>query len=135
MNKSIVTISMSDENELGCSYAIVDKGIATVVIIFRKSECAIYNYNVFRSGSLNNYLLLKHYVDETSAYKDFLKLIGKMCKKAQSSKYFLNPIEEDNRMVCSVDGTEHMINDYEIITYKIRFDDFINHIHCISELI
>ena len=45
------------------------------------------------------YLLLKQYYDNKSAYKDFLKLIGKMCKKTKSSKYFSNHRIEDNRMI------------------------------------
>ena len=67
------------------------------------------------------YLLLKQYYDNESAYKDFLKLIGKMCKKNKSSKYFLNHRIEDNRMIHNNSENEHMISLEEKSIYNDRY--------------
>jgi hypothetical protein len=126
MEKSIVSVSMRDENDLDCSYAIVQKDELKIIIVLRNSECGIFDLNNLKSF---NYLLLKHYPDDESAYRDFLKLMGKMCKKSKDSKYFLNHIDEDNRIVYIDSQNEHMINDVEKDEYKERltaFEDFIN---------
>ena len=60
-----------------------------------------------------------------SAYTDFLKLIGKMCKKEPDSKYFRNHKEEDNRMVHNGKMQEHMINDEERSIYESRLNAFV----------
>jgi hypothetical protein len=46
--------------------------------------------NCWKGDADLSYLLLKHYDSDSSAYRDFLKLIGKMCKKSGDSKYFWN---------------------------------------------
>ena len=123
MEKSVVYVSMRDNNDLDCSYSIIQKDDIMVVIILRNSECAIYDYKEFQEGNFH-YLLLKHYQDDESAYKDFLKLIGKMCKKTKFGKYFLNHIDEDNRIVYIDYKNEHMITNDEKDTYNKRFLDF-----------
>ena len=129
MEKSIVYVSMSDKNGLGCSYAIIDKGEKSVVIIFKDLECAIYDYDsLMNDNSESKYLLLKHYDDSTLAYKDFMKLIGKMCKKSVEGKYFKNHIEEDNWMIFSDDNNEHMILEEEKNEYLLRKNIFIEFI-------
>ena len=53
----------------------------------------------------------------------FLKLIGKMCKKDKSSKYFMNHKKEDNRMVIHKDG-ERMISEEERVLFENRYNVF-----------
>lgn len=127
MIQSTVKISMRDENTLNCSYAIVTKDIITIILILKDCECAIYDYNDLKSAKEScHYLLLKHYKSPSYAYTDFLKLIGKMCKKRSDSKYFSCRKEEDNRMIFEDFGHEHMITDEEKDTYRERFTDFEN---------
>ena len=121
MQKSIVYVSMKDKNEIECSYAIIEKEDKNTIIIFKDLECVIYDYDSLIKDDFNyKYLLLKHYENTTKAYKDFLKLIGKMCKKSVECKYFKNPIEEDNWMIFNSDNDEHMILDKEKINYLDR---------------
>ena len=123
MEKSIVYVSM-DNNELGCSFAIVEKKEKSVIIIFKDLECAIYDYEFFMTDDFDyKYLLLKHYEDSTSAYKDFMKLIGKMCKKSIDSKYFKNHVIEDNRIVFYDDRNEHTIIGERKDEYLMRKND------------
>ena len=77
MTESTVHVSMRAENGLGCSYAVVCKANHAVLILLRDAECAVFD--LLQPDS--RYLLLKHYADAALAYTDFLKLIGKMCKK------------------------------------------------------
>ena len=122
MTQSIVKVSMRDDNDLGCSYAIVSKGQVSVIIVLKDSECAIFDYNLLKMAEYEyHYLLLKHYGSDRSAYQDFLKLIGKMCKKHEDSKYFLNRKSEDNRMVVSGAGGAHMISGEERAAYEERY--------------
>lgn len=129
MEKSIVYVSMEENNDKECSYAIVDKGEKSVIIIFKDLECAVYDYEFFKTNEFDyKYLLLKHYEDSTAAYKDFMKLIGKMCKKSINSKYFKNHVIEDNRIVFYDDTNEHMIigeRKDEYLTRKDNLTDFI----------
>ena len=126
MIESIVKISMADENALDCSYAIVEKSGAGVILILRQTECAIFDWADLKStGPFPRYLLLKHYADAALAYTDFLKLIGKMCKKHPDSKYFRSRIEEDNRMVVERLGSEHMLTDPERPCYQARLSAFV----------
>ena len=83
-----------------------------IIIILKDLECAIFDYNQLKQEKKFKYLLLKHYEDSESAYKDFLKLIGKMCKKSKSSKYFSNHKTEDNRMaiVSNIVGNKFKIS-------------------------
>lgn len=127
MTESIVKISMRDENTLSCSYAIITKGTITIILILKDCECAIYDYNDLKATKQNcHYLLLKHYKKPSCAYTDFLKLIGKMCKKRSDSKYFSRRKEEDNRMIFEDFEHEHMIKEEEKDTYRERFSDFEN---------
>ena len=126
MTETIVNISMRDNNGLDCSYAIVTKCKISIIIILRNSECGIFSRNVLSSGTTLSYLLLKHYPDDRLAYWDFLKLIGKMCKKDENSKYFKNPKTEDNRMVVTDIGKEHMIFDSEKLIYNKKYTDFLS---------
>ena len=121
MEKSTVYVSMDNHNEIGCSYAIINKGEKNVIIIFKDLECVIYDYDSFLMDNFDfNYLLLKHYENSTKAYKDFMKLIGKMCKKSINCKYFKNHIEEDNWMIFNDDVNEHMILEEEKDKYLTR---------------
>ena len=121
MEKSIVYISMKDKNDIECSYAIVEKEKKNAIIIFKDLECAIYDYDALLRDDFDyKYLLLKHYDNTTKAYKDFMKLIGKMCKKSVECKYFKNPIDEDNWMIFEDDTNEHMILEEEKSTYLDR---------------
>ena len=52
-------------------------------------------------------------MNDLAAYNDFLRLIGKMCKKRVTSKYFANRIGEDNRMLVFVDGKQIGFDKYE----------------------
>lgn len=124
MIESTVKISMKDNNDLGCSYAIVCKDSISVIIILKASECAIFDYNELKENNSYNYLLLKHYINDSFAYKDFLKLIGKMCKKDKNSKYFLNHKDEDNRMLFYDFEHEKELNDEEKTAYEERFLQF-----------
>ena len=127
MEKSTVYVSMRDNNDLDCSYAIIDKEIKSVIIIFKDLEVAIYDYEDFKKDSFNNkYLLLKHYSSSSVAYKDFMKLIGKMCKKSSDSKYFNNHIDEDNHMVFYDDEHEEMITNSD---YDTRVNDLKDYIY------
>ena len=126
MEKSIVSVSMRDENNLNCSYSIIQKEEVRIIIILRNLECAIFNYDELKNKNKFHYLLLKHYKNDELAYKDFLKLIGKMCKKTLESKYFLNYKDEDNRMLCVEIGNEHMISENEKLDNDKRYKEFKN---------
>ncbi len=124
MNESVVKVSMQDENELNCSYAIISKDSTSIVIILKKKECGIFDYDVIKRKDFRyEYLLLKHYDSESVSYKDFLKLIGKMCTKDKNSKYFGNHKQEDNRMVADSMGAR-MINEDEKSAYDERYNDY-----------
>lgn len=131
MVESTVRISMADDNALDCSYAIVEKSGTGVILILRQAECAIFDWAELKStGPFPRYLLLKHYPDAALAYADFLKLIGKMCKKHPDSKYFRNRIREDNRMVVERFGSEHMLTDAERPHYQDRLCAFVQFVSC-----
>lgn len=119
MEKSIVYVSMQENNNLECSFAIVEKATKSVIIVFKDLECVIYDYKDFQKENFDyKYLLLKHYQDEIMAYKDFMKLIGKMCKKSIDSKYFNNHINEDNNIMFINDKKEYMIKDNQLLKYN-----------------
>ncbi len=121
MEKSVVYVSMKDRNDADCSFAIIEKEDKRAFIIFKDLECAIYDYDALLRDDFDyKYLLLKHYENTTKAYKDFMKLIGKMCKKSVNCKYFKNPIEEDNWMIFNDDTNEHMILEEEKKVYVDR---------------
>ncbi len=125
MTESTVKISMRDENGLNCSYAIITKDKMSIILVLKDLECAVFNYNDLKSREYEyHYLLLKHYDSASYAYKDFLKLIGKMCKKGKDSKYFANPKNEDNRMVYGCSDGGHMIKEKERPLYEERYSDF-----------
>lgn len=129
MQKSTVYVSMSDDNNIGCSYAIIEKKSKNTIIIYKDLECIILDYDLLLTNNFNyHYLLLKHYNSATKAYKDFMKLIGKMCKKSIDSKYFKNPINEDNWMVFENDTNEHMISEAEKNIYLLRKNELIEFI-------
>jgi len=128
MNETIVKVSMRDENNLDCSYAIITKGPSEIVIVLRKMECGIFDYSELKKEKNDGkYLLLKHYDSEKVAYKDFLKLIGKMCTKSKESKYFGMHKDEDNRMVADNFGSR-MINADEKSYYESRYNEFLNYV-------
>jgi len=124
VTRSTVEISMKEENVFNCSYAIITKDEISIILILRDCECAIYDYGDLRTKEHCHYLLLKHYKNPSFAYQDFLKLIGKMCKKSKDSKYFIQRIEEDNRIVFEDSEHEHMMTDDEKKIYAERFSDF-----------
>ena len=125
MNVSLVQTLMRDENELGCNIARIKKDDNVIIIINKDNDTAVYDYlSLINDLNPEKYLLFKHYENTDYAYHDFLKLIGKMCKKEKSSKYFLNHVEEDNRIVFEDYGKEHMIARMEKETYKERLNKF-----------
>ena len=129
MEKSTVYVSMNDKNAIGCSYAIIEKDGKNAIIVFKDLEVGIFDYDALLKENFDSiYLLLKHYENTSTAYKDFMKLIGKMCKKSVNCKYFKNPIKEDNWMIFNDDTNEHMIIEEEVSNYLIRKNDFINFI-------
>ena len=129
MEKSTVYVSMNDKNTIGCSYAISEKDGKNAIIVFKDLEVGIFDYDALLKENFDSrYLLLKHYENTSTAYKDFMKLIGKMCKKSVNCKYFKNPIKEDNWMIFNDDTNEHMIIEEEVSNYLIRKNDFINFI-------
>lgn len=122
MTESNVRVSMRADNGLGCSFAVVDKGSAAVLILLRDAECAVFDLHAPDS----RYLLLKHYPDGGVALRDFYKLIGKMCAKPADSKYFGTRKNEDNRMVVAADGQEHMLRPDEALAYAARLTEFLS---------
>ena len=126
MTESTVQISMRDENDLNCNYAIITKDTISVIVILKDLECAVFNYSDLQQKECASYLLLKHYKNTSCAYTDFLKLVGKMCKKHKDSKYFAKQIIEDNRIVFDDFNCEHGISEDERPLFKARYLEFIN---------
>lgn len=116
------TVRMEENRALGATYAAVEKGGIGVLLLLRDRECGIFDYSAGGLGEFR-YLLLKHYDTPSRAYEDFLKLVGKMCKKSGDSKYFQNRLSEDNRMVRTAEG-EHGITREEGTIYEERFTAF-----------
>jgi superfamily I DNA/RNA helicase len=116
MEKSEVYISMKDDKNSVCSWAIVKKKdkfkTVSILLVLSDKETAIFDYNSMLISNKLEYLLLKQYPDSNKAYMDFMKLIGKMCKKSIESKYFLNHISEDNRMIVESFENEMMITSF-----------------------
>lgn len=135
MTQSTVRISMREDNTFNCSYAVITKDEISIILILRDCECAIYDYRDLCTKENYHYLLLKHYNNTSFAYQDFLKLIGKMCKKSKDSKYFAQRIEEDNRIIFESFEQEHMIKDDEKDIYQERLLDFGNFIQQTKGLI
>lgn len=125
MEKSEVYISMKNETNKECSWAIVKKQsnlkTVSILLVLIDRETAIFDYNNMLASDKLEYLLLKQYLDSNTAYLDFMKLIGKMCKKSIESKYFLNRISEDNRMIVESFENEVMITFFN--GYKDDFDN------------
>lgn len=115
-------VRMEENPALGATYAVVEKGGMGVLLVLKDRECGIFDCNDTDLGGFR-YLLLKHYDTPSRAYEDFLKLVGKMCKKGEDSKYFGNRISEDNRMVRTAEG-EHGISRAERALYEERFAAF-----------
>ncbi len=126
MTESTVQISMRDENDLNCNYAIITKDTISVIVILKDLECAVFNYSDLQKIGCVSYLLLKHYKNTSCAYTDFLKLTGKMCKKHKDSKYFSNRIIEDNRIIFDDFNCEHGISEEERLLFEARYSEFIN---------
>lgn len=128
MNISTVKISLRDENSFDFSYSIITKGEKSIVIILKDADCGIFDYEAMKNDDfVYSYLLLKHYTTTSVAYKDFLKLNGKMCAKKENSKYFGSHKDEDNRMICDIGGSRMICND-EISAYRERYENFKNSI-------
>lgn len=123
MTESVVKVSMIEDNSLECSYSIISKDSMNIIIVFKDLECGILDFDDLKGSKVFKYLLLKHYVSSSAAYTDFLKLIGKMCKKDKSSKYFSNHKKEDNRMVVSESG-EEMISQEDKVLLQGRYEAF-----------
>lgn len=127
MTESVVKVSMIENNNLDCSYSIITKEDLNIIIIFKNLECAIFDFDALKETKEFKYLLLKHYSSGSAAYTDFLKLIGKMCKKEKGSKYFMNHKDEDNRMVVYESG-EEMISQEVKIMLQGRYEAFKEHV-------
>lgn len=122
MIESNVCVSMRTDNGLGCSFAVVGKGSAAVLILLRDAECAVFDLHAPDS----RYLLLKHYPNDREALRDFYKLIGKLCAKPTDSKYFGTRKDEDNRMVVTIDAQEHMLQPDEAPAFNARLEAFLS---------
>ncbi|RKJ41417.1 hypothetical protein D7X94_03765 [Acutalibacter sp. 1XD8-33] len=115
-------VRMEENQALDAAYAVVEKGPAGVLLVLKDRECGIFDCTAMNSDQFQ-YLLLKHYDTPSRAYEDFLKLVGKMCKKREDSKYFGAHLPEDNRMVRTAQG-EHGITWEERSVYEERFAAF-----------
>lgn len=120
---------MKEDNAIDASFAIIqkqEKGItSSVILIWKQCEVTILDYKeLLKVNQDIHYLLLKFYEDEKSAYKDFMKLIGKMCKKKIDSKYFLFPKQEDNKIKFVTDEEEYILRGEEAIHYETRWKLF-----------
>lgn len=115
-------VRMEENQALDAAYAVVEKGPAGVLLVLKDRECGIFDCAAMNSDQFQ-YLLLKHYDTPSRAYEDFLKLVGKMCKKREDSKYFGAHLPEDNRMVRTAQG-EHGITREERSVYEERFAAF-----------
>lgn len=128
MEKSIVSVSMRDDNGYDCSYAIItkekDKIQKSVIVILRNLECGVFDYDEFKNNENLRFLLLKQYDNSDSALKDFYKIVGKICHKNIESKYFLNHKEEYNRIKFIDSQTETMDFDYNDENLSFRYDSF-----------
>jgi len=127
MTESVVKVSMIEDNSLDCSYSIISKDNMNIIIVFKDLECGILDFDDLKESKVFKYLLLKHYTSSSTAYTDFLKLIGKMCKKEKSSKYFINHKDEDNRMVVYESG-EEMISQEDKVILQERYESFKEHV-------
>ena len=115
-------VRMEENQALDAAYAVVEKGPAGVLLVLKDRECGIFDCTAMNSDQFQ-YLFLKHYDTPSRAYEDFLKLVGKMCKKREDSKYFGAHLPEDNRMVRTAQG-EHGITREERSVYEERFAAF-----------
>ncbi len=115
-------VRMEENQALDAAYAMVEKGPAGVLLVLKDRECGIFDCTAMNSDQFQ-YLFLKHYDTPSRAYEDFLKLVGKMCKKREDSKYFGAHLPEDNRMVRTAQG-EHGITREERSVYEERFAAF-----------
>ena len=133
MTESVVKVSMIEDNGLDCSYSIITKDNLNIIIIFKDLECGIFDFDDLKKTKNFKYLLLKHYPSGSVAYTDFLKLIGKMCKKDKNSKYFMNHKDEDNRMVVSEAGEEMITQDKREL-FQDRYEAFKEYVLCKTDL-
>ncbi len=115
-------VRMEENRALGAAYAVVEKGALGVLLVLKDRECGVFDYTAMNPDKFQ-YLLLKHYDTPSRAYEDFLKLVGKMCKKREDSKYFRNHLPEDNRMIRTAEG-EHGVTREERALYEERFAAF-----------
>ena len=60
MEKSIVYVSMRDDNNIGCSYSIIQKDELKVIIILKDLECGIFDYNKLKCNREFKYVLLSN---------------------------------------------------------------------------
>lgn len=91
-----------------CTCALIRKGSHAALLVHRERECAVLDPAALAAGQ-TGYLLLKHYHSQEAAWRDFLRLMGKLCTKRPDSKYFGTRIPEDNRMIVRPDGSEAML--------------------------
>ena len=70
MEKSIVYVSMEENNDKECSYAIVDKGEKSVIIIFKDLECAVYDYEFFKTNEFDYKYLFKFRFGDVRIYEE-----------------------------------------------------------------
>ena len=128
MENSDVSVSQRGENHLDCRYAIVRKAAAAVLVVVRNADCSIFDTTDLQHSNVR-YLLLKHYPSADMAYRDFLKLIGKMCTKRADSKYFGKHLPEDNWMLVDKSGRDRMICPDERAMFDDRRQELMSYIH------
>lgn len=132
MENSVVHISMRNENNYDCSYAIIEKEKnntqKSVIVILKDLECGVFDYNEFKNTKELRFLLLKQYDNSDYALKDFYKIVGKMCHKNIESKYFLNHKEEYNRIKFIDFQNETMDFDYNDAILFSRYNSFLEFI-------
>ena len=126
MATSTVTVSLKEHTFNDFSYAIVNKGLISAVLILGDKVCGIFNLLELRNVEpfRFHYLLLKHYDTDEDAQTDFVHILGELCKMNDASRYYLLPLEEDNRIIYKGYNDEHKITTEERSKYKRQYNDY-----------
>lgn len=54
VEKSVVYVSTRDDNNINCTYSIVQKDELEIIIILKDLECAIFDYNQLKQEKNSN---------------------------------------------------------------------------------
>ncbi|MCM1215042.1 MAG: hypothetical protein NC548_11035 [Lachnospiraceae bacterium] len=78
----------------------VCKSGAPLVLVVKVDDMVVITQplSMYRNGQINEpfVALVKQLPDTSAAYKEWMYLVGKMCKKRDDSKYFKNPKFEEH---------------------------------------